>query len=107
MGKIKRVTSFQKTVTVAGTREALSLGQPYNTQVQAVTIRALSSNTGIVYVGDSIVAAANGYTLTAGETISFSIDGLEWNVGSYIDLTQIWLDVSVGGEGVCVTYLRD
>jgi hypothetical protein len=76
----------KKVVTTAGTRVALTSSQA----VKSVTIKALVANTGIIYVGDGAVAAANGYALSAGDTISLDI----------ANLATINLDSSVSGEGV-------
>lgn len=74
------------TVTTAGTRVALASTQV----IQSVTIKALSTNTGFIYVGNASVASTAGYQLKAGETISFDI----------ANLATIYLDCSVSGEGV-------
>ena len=78
------------TVAAPATAEVLASSQALESGVQ---IKAESDNTGIVYVGDSSVSAANGYYLLAGETVFLSID----------DLAEVWLDVSVAGDGA--TYL--
>ena len=75
------------TVTTAATREALAGAQALSAGVQ---IKAEADNTGIIYVGDATVAAANGYQLAAGETVFISIDNLD----------EVYLDTSVNTEGV-------
>jgi hypothetical protein len=75
------------TVTTAGTRVQLSGA---SVPVKFVIIRAHIANTGTIYVGDSAVAAANGYRLTAGEPILWPID----------NLNKLYVDASVNGEGV-------
>lgn len=79
----------KKTVTTAGTRVTLASSQA----VKSVTIKALSTNTGFIYVGDTSVASTNGLQLEAGETISLDI----------ANLNTVNLDSSVNGEGV--TYI--
>ena len=79
----------KKTVTTAGTRVALAS----STTIKSVTIKALSTNTGIIYVGDSSVASTNGYQLLTGEITSMDI----------ANLNTINIDSSISGEGV--TYL--
>lgn len=79
----------KKTVTTAGTRVVLAASQA----VKSVTIKALSTNTGFIYVGDTSVASTNGLQLEAGETISLDI----------ANLNTVNLDSSVNGEGV--TYI--
>ena len=73
------VYSGVATVTTAGTRVVLGVSQPLLAGVQ---IRAIAANTGTVYVGNSVVAAANGYRLLAGETVFIAVDNVA-NV--YID----------------------
>lgn len=75
----------KKTVTTAGTRVVLAASQA----VKSVTIKALSTNTGFIYVGDTSVASTNGLQLEAGETISLDI----------ANLNTVNLDSSVNGEG--------
>ena len=74
------------TVTTAGVRVALAASQT----VKSVTIKALSTNTGLIYVGNSSVASTNGYQLAAGDTISLDIS----------NLNTVNIDSDVNGEGV-------
>ena len=84
------VSSFQKTVTTAGTAEQLAS----TSTIKSIAIKALASNTGIIYVGNSGVDSTNGYELEAGEGITLLID----------DPSDIYIDSSVNGEGVsCLT----
>lgn len=76
-------------VTTAGSRVALAP----STTCKSVTIKALATNTGTIYVGNSSVSSANGYQLAAGDTVSLDIS----------NLNTVNLDASVSGEGV--TYL--
>ena len=82
--------SGQKTITSAGTEEALG--------VQAVNgplmVKALPGNTGAVYLGraaDGTLGSTTGLALSAGEVVVF-----DW-VGS---LASLFLDAAVSGEGV-------
>ena len=77
----------QKTVTTAGTRVVLATTQ---TLVSGVTIKALSTNTGIIYVGNSTVSSSNGFRLSASAEIFIEID----------NLATIYIDSSVNGEGI-------
>lgn len=81
------VVNGQRAVTTAGTRVALAGA---STPVVSVTIKALSTNTGLIYVGDSTVDSTNGFVLASGDSASSDID----------NLTDIYLDSSVDGEGV-------
>jgi hypothetical protein len=81
-------TSGRTLVTTAGTRVQLATGT-----ITSVTIKALSSNTGTIYIGTSTVTATNGFQLGAGESVSMDIG----------TLGVLYIDSSVNGEGV--TYL--
>lgn len=74
------------TVATAGTRVTLAASQT----VKSVTIKALATNTGTIYVGSSTVAASNGLQLAAGEAVSMDI----------ANLNTVNIDSSVNGEGV-------
>ena len=82
--------SGQKTITTAGTAEALGsqrIGGP-------LMVKALTTNSGLAYLGSDgagDVAANNGMPLEAGDVVVF-----EW-VGS---LASLMVDVAVDGEGV-------
>lgn len=77
----------KKTVTSAGTQEALAGSSPIK---HSVTIKALAANTNNVYVGSSSVSATNGYVLDAGETLTLQIS----------NLNLVYIDVDTNGEGV-------
>ena len=85
----------RKTVTAAGTREALAASTP----AKLVIITAETDNTGLVVVGGSTVVAAlatrQGTPLNAGDSITLEID----------NLADVYLDVTVSDDGVTYTYL--
>ncbi len=80
-----------QTVTSAGTAVQLAS----SSAIKTITIRSNSTNTSLIYVGTSSVAAANGFQLSPQETVSLDIA----NIGS------IWIDAAVNGEGVSYIYL--
>ena len=92
---------FLKTVTTAGTQVPLRTN---NIRAVAVTLTAERSNTGYVYVGDSEVSSTNyGFDLMAGD--SYTISPVEFGLATaHISLKDIWLDVSVSGDGVSVLF---
>lgn len=92
--------SGQKTVTTAGTKEVLAI----HTHVRSVTIKALGTNGGNVYVGDSAVSSTTGDVLAAGDSIVYKVDNPK---EEYISLGDICLDVDNNGEGVSYTYMRE
>lgn len=79
------VLSNKKLVTTAGTRAQL----PSNA-IASITIKALATNTGLIYVGGSNVSSANGLQLAAGDAVSFDMS----------NTNAVYLDSSVNGEGV-------
>ncbi len=81
--------SGQKAVAAAGTEEALGSGVVNG----PVLVKALTTNTGLVYLGnvDGAVSSATGLPLAAGEVMIFN------NVGN---LGSILVDAAVNGEGV-------
>lgn len=85
----------RKTVTAAGTAETLAS----STACKSVVITALSTNTGTVVVGGSTVVASlstrRGTPLLASESIVLDVD----------NLSKVYLDVTVSGEGVVYTYI--
>lgn len=97
------VGSGAKTVTTAGTREPLLTGRREEVAVLSVTIKALSTNTGKVYVGDHAVASTNGFPLDANDSLDYATG----DRSRLINLSQIYLDVDTNGEGVRYTYLRE
>lgn len=81
------IFSGQTIVTTAGTAVALTTTQAISS---GVTVKGLSTNTGIVYVGNSAVDSSNGFELAAGEAIFIDTD----------DLATVFVDAAVSGEGV-------
>ncbi|MFA5379894.1 MAG: hypothetical protein WC455_29310 [Dehalococcoidia bacterium] len=82
--------SGQTTVTTAGTEVQLNANQACN----AVLIKAITANTGIMYVGNdgaNAVSSTTGYPLSSGEApIVLEVK----------NLNQIYVDASVSGEQV-------
>lgn len=72
-------------VAVPGTRVQLPL-----LAVRAVSIAALPTNVGYIYLGNAAVTAANGRVLAARESIDVAI----------FSLSGLWIDASVAGEGI-------
>jgi hypothetical protein len=89
VGNSGRFISGEKTVTSAGTAEAIEADDI----VHAVTIIAKAANAGQVYVGGSDVASSTNDGLDAGDQLS-----LESAYG--IQLSDLYLDVGTSGEGV-------
>lgn len=94
-------TSATKSVTTAGTQVALVSS---STKVGSIVIQANPANAGYIYVGDSTVADTNGIRLSAGEKITFAFDYVAYGVDTSIDISTIYIDSSVNGEGVRFMY---
>lgn len=88
------VSTGRQTVATAGTRVQLTSSV---VRARQVDVTALSTNTGNITVGDvAVVAAAGtrrGSALNAGDT---------WT-GYNVDLSQLYIDSTVNGEGVSYT----
>lgn len=88
--------SGQKTVTTAGTEVILGdqeVGAP-------LMVKALTTNTGLVYVGNTgagAVSSSTGMPLAAGDVLLFDF---------VTRLNNIWVDSAVNGEGVAWLALR-
>ena len=82
--------SSEKTVTAAGTAEALTASSQ---RVKSLSVIAKAGNTGQVYVGGSDVASTTNDGLAPGDTLM--IPSLSW-----LDLKGVYIDVDVSGEGV-------
>lgn len=74
-------------VTTAGTRVAV--GSTTGLE-RGVTVKAKSTNTGLIYVGTVAVASTNGFQLSPGEEIYIEC----------ISLADLYIDSAVNGEGV-------
>lgn len=79
-----------QTVPTAG----VSVQLASSNATQTVTVRAFATNTGKIYVGSSTVSSANGFQLSPQETISLDI----------ANISSIWIDADVSGEGVSYIY---
>jgi len=90
-----RMTSGRKTITTAGTAEQIISSA---LSIQKVIITAETDNTGIIVVGDSGVVASlstrKGIPLSAGQSITLLLS----------DLSKVWLDTTVNGDGVTYLY---
>lgn len=93
-GRITTLSEGRKTITTAGTREALVASL---TLAKYVIITAETDNTGIIAVGGPAVIAAlatrTGIPLLAGDSLVIKVD----------NLAKVFLDTTVSGDGV--TYM--
>jgi len=77
----------QTVVASAGTEVTLTTTQAI---VTGVIVKALSTNTDLMYVGANPVTSSTGFELAAGEQVFIAV----------ADLTTVWIDSAVNGEGV-------
>lgn len=93
-----------KTVTTAGTEVRVSTG---NERPSSIYFEALGTNTGYIYVGLSTVSSTVYIArLSAGQGFSISADSTgSARLGADLKLSDYWVDSSVNGEKVQVTYL--
>lgn len=84
------IGSGSKDVATPGTQVALAT----STACRRVTIQAKIANTGYIYVGDSSVSSSNGIALSAGNSITLNVNGLD----------IIYIDADTGGEGITFLY---
>jgi hypothetical protein len=91
------------TVTTAGTRERLTKGETTPGARLAgckIVVKALTTNTNPVTVGNSAVVHATGVgayvTLSAGQEHKFGNEGAP----AGLNAADFWLDVGTNGEGV-------
>lgn len=82
-----------KNVTTAGTAVQLAT----TTSSTTVTIRSKAANTGLIYVGTVSVSSSNGFQLSPSESVSLDID----------NLSKIYIDAAVSGNGVTYIYLSN
>jgi hypothetical protein len=96
----RSLVATQKLVTTAGTRVALSATKVL---LPRLKIRALTTNTGVIYVGSVLVSSTVGYPLAPG--VEIDIDDLLFSDEDVIDISKIYIDSSVNLEGVALIYL--
>lgn len=77
----------QTNVTTAGTEVTIASTQAIT---MGVTVKAKHGNTGFIYVGTNPVTSTTGYVLRAGESVFVAV----------ANLTTVFIDSSVNGEGV-------
>lgn len=77
----------QTVVVSAGTAVALAASQAL---VSGVRIKAKSTNSGAIYVGNDGVSSSNGFILAAGDEVFIEI----------ADLASVYIDAATNGDGV-------
>ena len=100
MHEIKIITN-QRVVTAAGVPEKVKEAPEFQKAwVISITIRAKTGNAGFIYVchwDDRATITTEGHILSAGETLLLDVHDI---YDGYIDLSKIWIDASVNGDGI-------
>ena len=96
-------TNSLVTVVSAGTRVQVSTTA--GTMVNSVSLQASSGNSGIVYVGDVAVTAANGHELAAGEVLVINAFDKPFNLEE-LDLSKLYVDAATSADTVRVMSVK-
>ena len=98
----QKVVHASKTVTTAGTRVQFSTS---DLPVLSIYFEALDTNTGKIYIGTSTVSSSD-YVAELDAKVGVSIEAGEMHgtLQEFI-LSDFWIDSSVNGEKVLVTYI--
>jgi hypothetical protein len=91
-----------KAVTTAGEPEALSDAELTTNRFNTITVQALVTNTGSVYVQGNDDPASPRIALTPGQSLPITVPTQK----DYLTLEQIFIDADVDGEGVFYTFCK-
>lgn len=83
--------SGQATVTTAGTQVQLA-----SNGCKSVTVKAKTTNTGNIFVGDLSVDSSTGFILSAGESLSLDISNTD----------KLWIDSSIDAQGISFAFVN-
>ena len=100
----------RKVVAAAGTEEALVAGSRSAWRCIAIRIRAYTTNTGNIYVGSQAgLISSTDYSdiLEPGEVWEARVGDYDRKMGAFLNMTEIWLDADVNGDGVSYTALME
>ena len=104
MSQLTKYLLSNKTVAVAGTREALASAATTATMVRQLTVcakRAAADNTGNIFIGDSTLdqGVKEGIELAPGEKWEFPVPQGQW-----MDLSDVFIDADNADDGVVYVY---
>jgi hypothetical protein len=91
-----------QSVSSAGTRVQLSSS---SVPVNSIIIQADSGNTGLIYVGDSSAASANGIILGAEDSLIISGSDRRGSIDQLLP-SDIYIDASASSQGVRWLYTK-
>jgi hypothetical protein len=103
-----RIGNFLKTVTTGGTAVALSAT---SLKVNTATVQAKGDNSGYLQVGSSTVLYSSGEGVRLGipaanSTPASIVFSSTRDGANEVELADIFIDVSVNGEGATVTWTK-
>ena len=103
------ITGARRLVAAAGTRVVLVGGIPSLMRTRTLCIKALTTNAGKIYVGNSTVSnTVNFVDLDPGDVLTLTISRDDWEKGfEAINMGLIYLDADNNGEGVNYGYRRE
>lgn len=106
---IVKPTSLGKVVvTTAGTRKQVLTS---STPAQIIQVQQFPGNTGKIYIGTSLLVASTGvglyYVLPIPTVSNLAAWLLQWpDAHAMFDLSDLYLDAEVSGEGAIVSYVN-
>lgn len=98
----KIVTVADVTVATAGSRQQVT---STSTPCESIIFQGFPTNTGYIYVGDSVVASGRGIALEAKQTFTAAPEKLDDGGSNLLDLSDFYVDSSVNGEKVKICYV--
>lgn len=100
-----KILATQPVLTSAGTPQLIT---SISTVVSSYMIEAVSTNTGSVYIGDSVAntTSTKAHKLVPGDILEVIADNYEHRK-CYLDLADIYFDGDTTGNKIVVSYLQD
>lgn len=94
-------TTAELDIPTAGTAVRVSTAF---TPIIGITFQAKPTNTGNIFVGDSLVSSTRGITLTPGSFVSIEVPASRPD-GEYI-LSDFYVNAATSGDDVRVSYVK-
>jgi len=97
-------TTTTVTVTTAGTRVQITTNT--SARVQAFCLQNPSTNSGVIYYGDSSVSSTNGIELFPGDKEYFNCENTKFGVRVYRP-SDIYIDTNVSGSIARIVFFSE
>jgi hypothetical protein len=91
-GSFQITTELEKKQPIEKPGTAPGTGNP---PMESASIRAMKTNTGVIYLGDSTVTAATGFELAAGDSLNIDVTSLG----------NLYMFASKAGDKLCVFWV--